>query len=93
MPRDTLLWVLAVLTATTGLALVYMIVRRVRDTMDMKREVELEEARREAEERLAAEQALAEASEAARICPSCHSRYKYGVRVCSRDDSELSALN
>ena len=93
MAADTLLWVLAVLTATTGLALAYMIARRVGDTRRMEREIELEEARRDGEERILAHQALAEASEAARICPSCHSRYRIGVRVCSRDDSELSALN
>ena len=29
----------------------------------------------------------------AQICPHCGKRYGYGVRVCARDDNELSALN
>jgi hypothetical protein len=28
-----------------------------------------------------------------RICPECGSRYAFSVRVCSRDQNELSAVN
>jgi hypothetical protein len=35
----------------------------------------------------------ADDSTASKICPACGSRYGHQYRTCSRDDSELAALN
>jgi membrane protein implicated in regulation of membrane protease activity len=99
---SSFLWLLATLTAATGMALVVMLWRRARQR---RLEAEIRGASQRTvvglsapaelggEEEMLDDVDLEDDETWGKICPACHSRYGHHVSTCSRDDSELAALN
>ena len=96
MGSPSLLWVLGLLTLATGMLLAVMWRRR-----RAQRQLPAEQSSRKLVDAYAIpvafdkppKRADAADDEPGKICPACGSRYAYHYRVCSRDDSELAALN
>jgi hypothetical protein len=96
------LWLLATLTVATGVVLLVMLRRRAREDREVdqavaRARVALPDPRPHelADEELLddTELELEDDEPLGKICPACHCRYGHHVSTCSRDDSELAALN
>ncbi len=92
-----LMWVLALATLISGVALLMMVLQRKQEARQ-QREAELAKRRpppprKRVEEAPLIAHPSANMEDLSKICPACGSRYGAEYRVCARDDVELSALN
>jgi len=95
--QQPLIWVLALATLISGVALLMMVLQR---RQEARQKQEAEQAKRRLpppRKRVTEAPMIAKPSDKledmSKICPACGSRYGAEYRVCARDDVELSALN
>ncbi len=94
MAGDFFLWILAGATVAAGIALLVAFLRRAHGAPEApKLSRGLAAVVPSQANDFAGGGEADENSEAAKICPTCGSRYGHEFRTCKHDNSELAAIN